>query len=484
MKKIFFLFIAVQVFISCEDFLEVEPLLQVSFAEQLSTDQGVQEIVSGIYRDVEGYQSSILFLYPDVMGGNITFSPNVSNSEINVTAPFLNSYSFNEVPTDSDFESTYDQLYDVINQVNLLLENIDGLGFYESAKKDQLRAEMLVIRALSHYHVYLLYAQNYNFTAAATHLGIVYNTRTLTAGEDFPGRETAAATYQLLQQDLDEALTLFNEASFLGNGVSFSYFNEVNTRALYARIALQMNDWQKALDLSENVINTSGVLLTPSTSIVDQWLDTAVLSETLMQLSAPTNNDDGEITVSSSISEYYLYNSPTDYGSYVASRDLVDLFEAGDLRLNLFQTVSIATRENDDLVPSDYLFNRKYQEDSSIAFIRLSEMYLISAEAQERLSPGSIQALDRLNSIRERAGTPPLLSSTNLLEEIFMERRREFAFESHLFYDLKRFNKDVERNQGCISSLCNLSYPSPFFVLPIPQISVSINENMVQNEGY
>jgi hypothetical protein len=484
MKKIFLFIVIVQAFLSCEDFLEVEPVLQISFAEQLSTDQGVQEVVSGIYRDLEGYNSSSLFLYPEIMGGNLTFSPSLSNQEIGVPAQFTNSYGFNEVPTDSDFESTYDQIYDIVNQVNLVLENIDGLSFYDAATKDQLQAEMLVIRALAHYQAYLLYVQNYNFTGSASHLGVVYNKETLTAGEDFPARETAANTYLFIQQDLDSALDLFNRTSFLELGPSITYFNEINSQALYARIALQMNDWEKARDFSESVINTSGVSLTPSATLIDEWLETAVLSETLMQMSAPVNNDDGVFTVSSSVSEFYVYNSNLDYGRYVASQDVLDVYDLNDLRLNLFQNEEVISRIGNDLVPITYPFTRKYQEESSIVFLRLSEMYLISAEAQERLSPGNALALDRLNTIRERAGVTPVMGGTDLLESIFLERRRELVFEGHLFYDLKRFNKDVERNAGCIASLCNLSYPSPFFILPIPQVSIAINENMIQNEGY
>jgi hypothetical protein len=86
--------------------------------------------------------------------------------------------------------------------------------------------------------------------------------------------------------------------------------------------------------------------------------------------------------------------------------------------------------------------------------------------------------------VRERAATTPLSNSANLLEEIFEERRRELAFESHLLYDTIRYEKDIERNAGCIAQTCDLTYPSPFFILPIPQESINNNENMVQNEGY
>jgi hypothetical protein len=111
-------------------------------------------------------------------------------------------------------------------------------------------------------------------------------------------------------------------------------------------------------------------------------------------------------------------------------------------------------------------------------------LYLIQAEALERLTPGNPTSIQRLNAIRTRAGLSALTNSNNLLEELFIERRRELAFEASTFYDIMRYKKDIIRNQGCIAITCDLSYPSPFYILPIPQSSVANNENMIQNEGY
>jgi hypothetical protein len=72
----------------------------------------------------------------------------------------------------------------------------------------------------------------------------------------------------------------------------------------------------------------------------------------------------------------------------------------------------------------------------------------------------------------------------NLLEEIFLERRRELAFENFLLFDIARYHKDVERDKGCIASVCTMPYPSDYYVLPIPEKTVLLNEFMQQNDGY
>ena len=61
---------------------------------------------------------------------------------------------------------------------------------------------------------------------------------------------------------------------------------------------------------------------------------------------------------------------------------------------------------------------------------------------------------------------------------------RKLCFEKHLFFDIARFHKNVERNSGCIATTCNLNYPSDYFILPIPKNNIDLNSNLKQNEGY
>lgn len=479
MKKIIFYLFTACTLASCSDFLEVEPDRQISINEQLSTAQGLEEAVNGLYRDLEALLSSKLFPYGDLMGGNLTYTPTVSTREVNIRAELAQVYNFADLATGSDFESYYGDSYNLINQVNLLLENKARFTYLSAERLQQLEAELLAMRALVHYQLALLYSQNYGFTPNATHLGIVYNTATLTIGVDFPSRASLANVYTLLKADLDRSLELFTNNSFLPEGTPQSVFNRINTQALYARMALQMNDWSQAASLANEVITNSGVQLTPQASYLAAWAATTPLSETLLSFTAPA---DGSGNVGSSISAYFLYSTPTLYGAYAASGDLLSSFESGDLRRNLIAQQAIPTNQGGTVVNENYHFSQKYQRDSGTMCIRLSEIYLIHAEALERENPGTTVARERFNAIRTRAGLNALGAIT--LDDILTERRQEFAFENMYFYDLARYQKSITRNLGCISAVCNLSYPSPFYILPIPQRSVLSNPNMTQNEGY
>ena len=114
--------------------------------------------------------------------------------------------------------------------------------------------------------------------------------------------------------------------------------------------------------------------------------------------------------------------------------------------------------------------------------MRLSEMYLILAEAHAKLNNTSL-AITNLNIIRQRANLSAVSSSANLLDEILLERRRELCFEGQYFFDLARFNKNIVRSD-CFGLQCNLVFPNPKMVLPIPRSSIVINQNIIQNESY
>jgi len=69
---------------------------------------------------------------------------------------------------------------------------------------------------------------------------------------------------------------------------------------------------------------------------------------------------------------------------------------------------------------------------------RFAEAVLIAAEAAMELGQQPV-AVGYINQIRERAGIQPLTSVT--VDDIIQERRVEFAFENHRYWDMKRFRR-------------------------------------------
>nr|WP_320057276.1 RagB/SusD family nutrient uptake outer membrane protein [uncultured Bacteroides sp.] len=70
-------------------------------------------------------------------------------------------------------------------------------------------------------------------------------------------------------------------------------------------------------------------------------------------------------------------------------------------------------------------------------YFRISEAYMIAAEASFELKGSNDEALGYINEVRERAGVKPLVTLT--FENIVHENQVEFAFEDHRWWDLKRW---------------------------------------------
>ncbi len=475
---------SVVVFFNCSSFLEQEPGSQTSITEQLSSKMGILEALNGVFSSIEANVRGERFsVYADLIGGNLKFTPTITgNNAGQISAPINleNVYAFQDIAISSDLESFYDSSYDIINQTNLILEYVDAIPDATEDEKTFIKAEVYAARAYTHYLLTLLYSQNYSFSEDASHLGIVYNKTTLSTGITYPARETLAKTYQFILDDLQLALTSFSVNGIL-SGPAYSYFNQSNTQALLARVYLSMNDWQNAFDMANEVILNSGVSLMSSETYISEWeKPDSPISEILLEFSIP--RDDGG-SVGGSLSQFYGYNSKTDYEKYVASEDLINLFETSDVRRNLFLEQPLPTLVDGNMEDRTYFFTKKFQDNPGFVAIRLSEMYLIRAEASLELNQLE-NCRNDINIIRERANASLLLDTSNLEEALLLERRKELCFESHYFFDLSRRKKDIVRNDGCISQTCNLSYPSLKFVLPIPQDNIDLNTNLKQNDSY
>ena len=141
-----------------------------------------------------------------------------------------------------------------------------------------------------------------------------------------------------------------------------------------------------------------------------------------------------------------------------------------------------------------------WTDDCMAIFIRLTEIYLNYAEAQNVLGNDAI-ALNYVNMIRERAGMPDITGSgTDLRDKIRHERRIELAFEGQRYYDLRRWNilqqgmgdaigmKIVKNSDGSKTyskkTVQTRFYTQKVYWQPIPATEIQKNSKLTQNPGY
>jgi hypothetical protein len=130
--------------------------------------------------------------------------------------------------------------------------------------------------------------------------------------------------------------------------------------------------------------------------------------------------------------------------------------------------------------------------DIDMPLFRLSEMYLIYAEATLRGGTGgdAASSLTYINNIRTRAYTNASgnISAGQLtLDFILDERARELYWEGFRRTDLVRYNKFVEGTyvwpwKGGVSSGTGVDAIRKIY--PIPSRDINSNTNLIQNPGY
>lgn len=461
---------------SCRDFLTVEPIEQVSINQQLSNKQGILVALNGAYYNLRS--STILtlapYIYGDLLSGNLGFSPNPNTSLINPPSSgaiaTIYNFEYDKTETSNTINGFYSSAYQLINNLNLILQYVDAIPDATESEKKQIKAEALAMRAFMHFQLYKIYSQNYTYTANASHLGIVYNTAPLKVGIDYPVRKTAAETFSLLENDIASAIALYQTEKAIPAGLNRNFITINAAKSIAADIALWKNDWQKAYDYSTDIINNSGLSIYPNTVSSSDW----ALSELILEL--PNTAEDN-----SPVSTIYNYTSASNRSNYVASADLMNLYDANDKRKQFFEMHNLKTSVNGGTPLLPYYFTTKFKYNVNNSVYRLTELYFTRAEAALHLG-NTAQALSDINKIRTRAGIPEL--TTVNIDLLLEEKRREFAFENKYFFDLMRNHKNIIRNIGCISTNCNPTYPNNKFVMPIPQKTIEVNSYMQQNPGY
>ena len=186
----------------------------------------------------------------------------------------------------------------------------------------------------------------------------------------------------------------------------------------------------------------------------------------------------------------YERTNPADLTTIIDKRRPASMWMPGDTEDSLKYTQPAS------LVGSPYGFNiRKYFVPVyntagdvggwscalNVPYMRYSEILLIYAEAA-----GKTAGKQYIDQVRARAGLAPLsdaLSDQQYLDAIFTERRHEFAFEMHRWYDLLRYPDDnYFINTMKASGKTNITAKHRY--MPIPQTERDKDPNLTQNDGY
>lgn len=467
---------------SCKDFLDVEPSNSGDSETAIKTPADAQVMINGLMRSMTSsdYYGRNFMLYGDVKGGDLTvFSQGRGLDAL---------YSFNHSANSNSFSGFWSQIYNSILQANNLLESIQKIEDAGATTSfNTYKGQALTARAMMYFDLVRLYGKPYDEAKTSYGVPIVLNRLDATAQ---PLRGTVEQTYTQILADLKTAAPLLSKTK--SNG----YLNYYGNLALQARVYLYMKDYANALKAAEEIINSNVYSLYSNAAWLDSW-KAQFGSESIFELGVfPSEND---LTTGSL--GYYLrrkgHGGSTVLGWFVASDYFINRIkqDPADVRLGIMSNDEIsATRlgaiykySGSTTLSGD---GKATSTAVNIKVIRLSEIYLIAAEAA--LPTDKFKAAGYLNAIRKRS--PTLLPATALTiteDMILDERSKELVGEGHRFFDMIRLNRSITFNDE-VGSLVIAHRPKtidrtfPKTLLPIPQSEINANPGLKdqQNSGY
>jgi len=448
MKTLKYIFILGSILlVACNKQLDIQPTDAISSDVAITDKSGVEKAIYGSY---DAFQQAGLYgrnriILGDLSADNLVWTgTNMDYSQIDN----------NDVSIDNGIiDGMWIGAYDGINRVNNVLAALPGIGDLTDDERNMYEGEALFMRALFHFELLTYFG------------GVPVKTApTLDVNDINQPRNTADEVYDQIIEDLGNAQLKLPGPGAMTAGRANSYA----AAALLARVYLTRfhadNDNQYALlaaNKADEVIESGAFSLVSSYASLYVGNDN---SERIFQIvfSAQDKNR---------LAEYFTPRTLNGRYEVAPSDTLIHSWDPLD---SLRFEASIAF----DTIGDPYCI--KYQEltegSDPVLVIRLAEMYLIKAEAMA-YSNGDIAAIqDNINAIRTRAGLSPTTASTydELKLAVENERRFEFAFEGHRWFDLVRTKR--------ATTVLGIEEYKTLF--PIPLSEMTTNSLMEQNPGY
>ena len=475
--------LAISVMQACKkDYLNRPPLASPTAGTYYQTDADVLNGTGPLYNGSwGGYNGTSLQYIGDVMGGNSL------SDDYNGRASYL---KFTVTATDPSgaLSSAYNALWSVVANANVVAYNIKnaGPGASEAGRNSGL-AECYFMRAAAYYYLALDWGA----------VPIIYNKSGL-LGDTTIKRNNLADVWQFIINDLTWAKNNLAAAPLQPARITNWSAEGMLARAYLVRAGLgqsggsrKQSDLDSAKFYAGDVCNNSGLNLLPnyynlftskyfsgSTAPAEclfglLWVPSGVwfvqnhMQANLAYSSLITQTGDGwggAFGASPSLLQYYT--DPANAADSVRRKATIFMPNDNYPDINqsnggwhvdtaLFNNAKIyAPTATGAFYGSDHAYVKKYvvgspadngglggqqNENMSTYIFRLADVYLIYADAilGNNASTSDPEALKYFNAVRTRAGIAAKTSINYM--DIFQERKIEFAFEGHAWYDWKQW---------------------------------------------
>jgi len=406
----------------------------------------------------------------------------------------------------SHFQSGFWQnSYYAINEANLILAALSSVEGASTAQLARWEGEAKFLRGLYYFDLVKVYS--YIPTAiyqpgVIDQGGIPLVTEGIITSGPALSRQAPRATidevYAQIYRDLEDAKRL------LGAGRGVQYGSGAAASALLSRVALYRGDYPKVVTEAGLALASNVGTVLSGAAYVNGWR-APVNPESMFEVRFALAEE--SIGVNESLQSTYtaLLNltnknaqggwgdfipnatvrgffglSPLQIGTPATDNNNWDVNRNSDVRAQLFTTGNTVRGAGRQIENTKFMSKSGFAYADNVPVIRKSEMHLNRAEANYHLKNESA-ALTELNAFKALRGLPAVtLAGNALLEEILLERLKEFIGEGQRFFDLKRYGRAIVKTTPAV----NLPFDDFKILPPIPQREVDGNPNLKQNRGY
>ena len=503
MKKIFTLLAlsGILVLSSCGDFLK-----EVSQDEVIpSSANDLEQLLLG-----EGYQTyrSLMpyldMLTDDVMN-NYTESSNQQGYVKNGQSPFCWEVDMAERMKENGISgNSWAGYYSLIKGCNVVLDMVDQVSGTDVTKQN-VRGQALALRAYYYFMLANLYAKPYNAPGIdRSQEPCVPLMTSSVVSDEYPVRNTISEVYAQIEQDLLAAQPLMDS---YGQRNIRDKVTDQFVHLLLSRLYLYEERWAECIAQADIVLAKQ-----PQLMQIVNYASRDNYGFYRMHVYHPQSPELIWCYASSNDnSDFVGVVNGSDTPAFLLSGELKALYQynknlkgkRGDMRAAFyynyysigglkFDPVTGAMTQNTDMYWGNHCYN---SGDASKGF-RTAEAYMNRAEAKIRLWMAGgedrlrTEALADINTLRqsrwEGSYTPVELTDKDELWQFCKdERRREFAFDDHRWFDLRRWGMPsithtFTQTKG-EPQVITLEEGDKRYVLQIPQEVIDRNPYLTQN---